>query len=251
MPGKDEKGSRPRIPQRDRLVEAEIRRIAGLFNGNDRATKRIAVLFAVFFHVFLIAVTIPVAESPPPPQTLAPRPDVIIPPPFPRPPEKQPPEVPPLRDPSSWMVPVPDETPDDPEPIWEPEPDVGDFHGVATEPLRSEDWIGPAEPPPAPRGILYPGMEGVTHPEKIHHVDPVFPPMARTAGMEGRVILEAVIRFDGSVGEIRVLSGPDSRYGFAEAAVAAVSEWRYQPALQYGRPVSVYITIVVSFTLED
>lgn len=251
MPGKNEKGSRPRIPQRDRLVEAEIRRIAGLFNGNDRRTKRIAVLLAVFFHVFLIAVTIPVAESPPPPRILAPRPDVIIPPPFPRPPEKQPPEIPPVRDPNSWMVPVPDETPDDPEPIWEPEPEVGEFKGAETDPLRSEDWIGPAEPPPAPQGILYPGMEGVTHPEKTHHVDPAFPPMARTAGMEGRVILEAVIRSDGSVGEIRVLSGPDGRYGFAEAAVAAVSGWRYQPALQYGRPVSVYITIVVNFTLED
>ena len=38
--------------------------------------------------------------------------------------------------------------------------------------------------------------------------------------------------------------------GFEEAAIEAVQQWRYDPALQDGSPVDVYFTIVVTFTLE-
>jgi protein TonB len=66
----------------------------------------------------------------------------------------------------------------------------------------------------------------------------------------GRVILQAIIRQDGSVGDIQVLSSPGKNFGFDEAAVEAVRQWRYKPGLQNGKPVDVYFTVVVEFTLR-
>jgi len=52
------------------------------------------------------------------------------------------------------------------------------------------------------------------------------------------------------VGEIQVLRSPGSKFGFDEAAIAAVKQWRYKPGLQNGKPVDVYFTIVVDFVLQ-
>jgi protein TonB len=88
----------------------------------------------------------------------------------------------------------------------------------------------------------------ITPPFVISRVTPVYPELARRARLEGKVFLEAVVTKDGAVQEIRELRS--SNRMFTEAAIAAVSQWRYQPALMDGRPVAVYITIVVSFDLE-
>ena len=100
---------------------------------------------------------------------------------------------------------------------------------------------------------LRPGIDGVTEPELIVEtkVNPVYPEKAKKAGVQGKVILQSVIREDGTVGEIKVLKAPAKDMGFVEAAVAAVRQWRYRPAMKDGKPVPVYFTIVVSFTLEE
>jgi protein TonB len=59
-----------------------------------------------------------------------------------------------------------------------------------------------------------------------------------------------VIEADGRVGEIQVLRSPDQRWGFDLAAIGAVKEWRYEPALMNDRPVAAYITVMVEFTLS-
>jgi protein TonB len=229
----------------------EYRRLAGLFNGNDPAAKRIAILLAVFFHLFLIAVTIPVANPPAPPVIISAPGPIIVPPPMPRPPDRARPPRPEVRDLSTWMVPIPDETPEVPEPIQEPNPDAGDFTAGDAESMNIDQLMALPEGPPATQGFLRPGIDDVSNPIKTLHVDPVYPSMARTAGVEGRVILEVVVRADGRVGEIRVLSGPGGRFGFEAEAIRAVREWHYKPALQDGQPVGVYIQVVVRFTLED
>ena len=78
---------------------------------------------------------------------------------------------------------------------------------------------------------------------------PKYPDLARRAGLQGTVVLLAVIETDGTVGEIEVVKSPDQRWGFDLAAIDAVKQWRYQPALLNGAPVAAYIQVMVEFTL--
>ena len=49
---------------------------------------------------------------------------------------------------------------------------------------------------------------------------------------------------------IEILRSNRPNMGFEDAALAAVKQWRYEPATQNGRPVDVYFTVVVDFTLH-
>ena len=79
---------------------------------------------------------------------------------------------------------------------------------------------------------------------------PKYPRIARLAGVDGSIVLLAAIRPDGTVGEIEVLRAPEPRFGFEFAAIEAVKQWRYQPGLMHGRPVTVYIRVIIEFTLS-
>ena len=85
-------------------------------------------------------------------------------------------------------------------------------------------------------------------PEIVTKVEPDYPKEARQAKLEGKVILQCVVREDGTVGSVQVL-GLKGIPSFADAAVAAVRQWVYKPAVRNGRPVSVYYTIRVDFRL--
>jgi periplasmic protein TonB len=100
--------------------------------------------------------------------------------------------------------------------------------------------------------IQRPGILDVTEPVLIEssRIIPIYPELARRAGLPGRVILEAVVQPDGTVASVVVLRETPPRLGFGEAAEKAVSQWRYRPALQRGIPVAVYFTVVVQFELS-
>lgn len=84
----------------------------------------------------------------------------------------------------------------------------------------------------------------------ISKVNPAYPADARAEGIEGTVLLRAVISKDGSLLHvIQVSSGVDPR--LVSAAMAAVPLWRYQPALLNGEPVEVITTIDLTFRLSD
>ena len=70
------------------------------------------------------------------------------------------------------------------------------------------------------------------------------------ARLEGSVILQAVVRRDGTVGELHVLRCTEPNMGFEEAAMDAVVQWLYEPATQDGRPVDVFFTVFVDFSLH-
>jgi protein TonB len=92
----------------------------------------------------------------------------------------------------------------------------------------------------------------ITNPEIIRATlrPPIYPELARVARLEASVILEAVIRADGTIGEIELLRCSRPHMGFEESAVEAVGQWRYEPArMADGTPVDVYFTIVVDFEL--
>jgi periplasmic protein TonB len=104
-------------------------------------------------------------------------------------------------------------------------------------------------PPPAPRQPSPPLRVGSTirAPQKVHHVAPVYPPIAQSARITGVVILEAIIAEDGTVGMVTVLR---SVRFLDDAAVQAVRQWRFTPTLLNGRPVPVIMTVTVSFGLK-
>lgn len=102
----------------------------------------------------------------------------------------------------------------------------------------------PAPKPEPPKRIVVGGS--VVGAGLIHRVVPAYPPLAKQARVQGTVRLAAIIAADGSIQELRVISGPGL---LVSAALAAVSQWRYRPTLLNNRPVEVATTIDVNFTL--
>jgi protein TonB len=78
----------------------------------------------------------------------------------------------------------------------------------------------------------------------IHKIEPIYPEAARQANVQGVVILEAVIGTDGTVVDLRAISGPDE---LTAAALDAVKWWRFQPYVLSGRAVQVKTKLAVEF----
>jgi periplasmic protein TonB len=88
----------------------------------------------------------------------------------------------------------------------------------------------------------------VVHPARLlHRVEPIYPPMARTARISGTVELTGVIATDGRIRELRVSSGHPF---LAQAALEAVRQWVYEPTVLNGEPVEVIAPITVHFRLN-
>jgi periplasmic protein TonB len=87
---------------------------------------------------------------------------------------------------------------------------------------------------------------GVTQGMVIKKVEPVYPAIAKTARVQGTVILAAVIGKDGAIQNLHVVSGHPLLQG---AAMDAVKQWRYKPYILNGEPVEVDTQVVVNFTL--
>jgi TonB family protein len=89
----------------------------------------------------------------------------------------------------------------------------------------------------------------MSEPKVIHKVAPQYPGDAKEEGVQGAVVLEAVIAEDGSVRETRTVRGEDSR--LVEAARAAVGQWRFEPIKdEEGKPMELLFTITVRFALS-
>jgi protein TonB len=103
-------------------------------------------------------------------------------------------------------------------------------------------------PPPPPRPTQTRIRVGgqVQQAKMLRMVQPVYPPIAKTAHISGTVMLHAIISKDGNVEQLEYISGPPLLMG---AAMAAVKQWRYQPTTLNGEPVEVDTTISVVFTL--
>jgi len=80
----------------------------------------------------------------------------------------------------------------------------------------------------------------------IRRVQPVYPPLARSARVQGAVVLMAVIGKDGTMDNLRLVSGHPM---LVPAAIAAVSQWRYKPYILNGEAIEVETQITVNFML--
>lgn len=101
---------------------------------------------------------------------------------------------------------------------------------------------GAAPPPPPPPGDAQPRL--------LKKIEPVYPRLAKIAGIEGLVVLSLRVDESGNVTEAAVVKSLGNT-GCDEAAVTAALQWKFAPALRQGKPMSVRITAPILFTLRN
>ena len=101
-----------------------------------------------------------------------------------------------------------------------------------------------AAPPP---GVVRPGP-GVIAPTIIRRVEPQFTDEARAAKYQGTVVLEVIVRADGTPNVTRVVRAVG--LGLDESAINAVRQWRFRPAMHDGQAVDIMLNVEVSFNLK-
>ena len=107
-------------------------------------------------------------------------------------------------------------------------------------------------------GLPQPGLPGdsapipyrseMTRPRILYEVRPEYTEIARHARLQGTVILEAVIDESGRVLDVHILKRLPM--GLDRAAADAVAQWRFSPATLNGRPLKVFYTLTVNFTVQ-
>ena len=107
--------------------------------------------------------------------------------------------------------------------------------------------IGPGSGGGTGGGPYRPGS-GITPPELLREVRPDYTEDARRQSVEGDVVLEIVVRRDGTVGEVKIVQGLGA--GLDRRAVDAVRQWRFSPAKRFGTPVDVLVEVAVEFKLR-
>jgi protein TonB len=147
-------------------------------------------------------------------------------------------------------------------PIGEPSaPDVGPPQIGLPGPSATGPW-GPGSPdgvpsslgagprpimPVAPRPAVPPvRISHMSEGDLVHKVLPVYPPLARSARIQGQVVLQAVISKQGIIDNLRVVTGHPM---LVPAAIEAVRQWRYRPYVLNNEPVEVETQITVNFGL--
>jgi periplasmic protein TonB len=100
--------------------------------------------------------------------------------------------------------------------------------------------------PPAPPALRPLRVSRVMEGNLVHRVQPEYPALAKTAHVQGAVVLHAVISKQGTIEGLEVISGPPALVG---AAVDAVRQWRYRPYYLNDEPVEVDTQVTVNFVL--
>lgn len=106
------------------------------------------------------------------------------------------------------------------------------------------------KPQPAKKGPNQPVHvgTGVQEANLLHRVMPVYPPLAKSARVQGMVEFTALISKDGRIENLQLVHGPPL---LVNAAREAVEQWRYRPTMLNGEPVEVITDIIVNFTLSQ
>jgi protein TonB len=205
--------------------------------GNRR--MRAALVVAVLFHALLLALPTPqtdAAPEAPEPRKILVMQQVRFKPPPPPTPE-------PIPDVRATLIPVPDLTPDDPEPLRE----IREL-AVPTNLPITDSVIYDVEPPPVVDEGPIPVGGKVARPQPIDTPKPVYTEIARKARIEGIVIVQLVLDKNGRVTDAKALKSLPM--GLTEATLETVRGWQYEPATLNGKPVEVYMSITVTFSLQ-
>jgi protein TonB len=100
----------------------------------------------------------------------------------------------------------------------------------------------------------------VVPPKLLFKVEPAYTAEARTAGVEGSVLLDAVITAEGKASKVAVFRSTmrnketgeavTDDHGLGGKAVEAAVQWRFRPGEKEGKPVNVHARIEVNFRLQ-
>jgi len=126
----------------------------------------------------------------------------------------------------------------------------GSFGGVLGGVIGGALSSAPPPPPPpkpqTPKRIRVGGQVELA--KVVFGPHPEYPPLAKMARIQGTVRLDAVISRDGTIQNLKIISGHPL---LVKAALEAVERWRYQPTLLNGDAVEVATEIDVNFTLAE
>lgn len=216
---------------------------------DDRESKRrirIALAVALLFHLGLALLQLPELASEP--RRVGPsRQAYVVQQVRFTPPPPQSRQQAPRRPEKVRKIPIPDPTPDEPEPIVMEEVDLPETEFSDADAVL----FGSESIPSIPGGMGRWPMKiggGVLPPRKIYAPQPVYTEEARLGRIQGVVILEAIIDEQGNVRDVKVLKGLPM--GLSESAAATAREWKFEPATLDGRPVPVYFNLTVRFSLQ-
>ncbi len=110
--------------------------------------------------------------------------------------------------------------------------------------------LGRAVPPPPPKAAVSHGPYRVggkvQAPRILREVQPIYPPLARDARIQGTVVMDSVIDANGNVTQLKLVSGHPL---LVTAAFNAVQQWKYEPTRLNGVPVAVEMHVTVHFHL--
>jgi TonB family protein len=259
-----------------RITDAERLQYVGdphnPFHGeiSRRKPMRVAAVVSALFHILLLIIVFPSFGD----QVLIITQDVLVLKQLAEPaalagglsqPEVIPPEPKPtVPEPKPDLIPIPDPTPNAPEPIRKEE--IEEIPKVLAE-IASDLNIGDIEAPPGPAargsgtgpvdgagpgtgdGGVYTLGGGVTMPQVLQQTTPSYTDDAIKSKVQGVIVLQLVIRKDGTVDNFKVLRGLG--YGLEEKAIQEIAtNWKFRPGTLKGRPVDVLATIEVTFNLR-
>jgi TonB family protein len=213
----------------------------------DRKFGRIAIALAAIFHLAIFAITWPsfaaaIKET----KQVKSKIYVVKQIKFKQPPPRQDQQQ--ILRPKSKKVPIPDPTPDEPEPIREND-DQAEIDFITDDNLILGVPDAAPPPPSEPTGPIRFVVGGkITEPEKVSGPVPLYPEAARRARIQGVVVLECIIGKDGSVTDVKVLRGLP--LGLTESAVDAVRSWKFKPSTLNEKPVEVLYILTVRFNLQ-
>jgi periplasmic protein TonB len=113
----------------------------------------------------------------------------------------------------------------------------------------SGSGLGPGSGGGTGGGAYRPG-NGVSTPVVLREVKPQYTSDAMRAKVQGSVLLECIVRPDGTVGDVKVARSLDPVFGLDLEAMKAARQWRFRPGMRQGEPVAVLVVIELTFTLR-
>jgi protein TonB len=124
----------------------------------------------------------------------------------------------------------------------------GELGGLVGGAFGNTGTAVPPPPQPQPAKRIVRAGSLLKAPRQTYNVDPEYPTLARDARIRGIVIVDAVIDEKGNVAQARVVSGHPL---LIEAALKAVLQWKYEPTVLNGQPISVVLQVQVHFNLQS